>query len=70
MTDPWAAPETPGQQPANQWAPPTAWQPLLQPAGTQATNSWAVVALVTGILPLFPVAIGAGITALVQIGTE
>jgi hypothetical protein len=31
-------------------------------------NPWAVVALVTGILPLFPVAIVAGITALVQNG--
>ena len=30
-------------------------------------NRWAVVALVAGILPLFPLAIGAGITALVQI---
>jgi hypothetical protein len=29
-------------------------------------NPWAVVALVTGILPLFPVAVAAGITALVQ----
>jgi hypothetical protein len=40
----------------------------VHPVGSQATNSWAIVALVTGLLPLFPVAIGAGITALVQIG--
>jgi hypothetical protein len=69
MNDPWAAPQTPGQQPpADQWRPPPGWQVPVQPGSGQATNSWAIVALVTGVLPLFPVAIGAGITALVQIG--
>lgn len=37
------------------------------PTPTRKTNPWAVVALVTGILPLFPVAIASGIVALVQI---
>ncbi len=32
----------------------------------RASNRWAVVALVTGVLALVPVAVGAGITALVQ----
>ncbi len=44
--------------------------PAYQPAwgAPQRTNPWSVVALVTGILPLFPVAIGAGIAGVVQTG--
>jgi hypothetical protein len=37
------------------------------PEEPRTTNPWAIVALVTGLLALVPVAIGAGITALVQI---
>jgi hypothetical protein len=59
--DPWAHPGTPepAQLPPQHWPSP--------PPSTQGTNAWAIVALVCGIFGLFPVAIGAGITALVQI---
>ncbi|MCW2542517.1 MAG: hypothetical protein JWM40_69 [Frankiales bacterium] len=60
-------------EPTDFWASPqpgTAGVPWAQPAPTAAPgmNPWAVVALVTGILPLPPVAIAAGGTALFQNG--
>ena len=67
----WGPP--PGQwgPPRDQWGPPPGWNPQPQPWGygpdPRPTNPWAVVSLVTGILPLFPVAVATGITALVQI---
>jgi hypothetical protein len=54
----WQPPTAPGPSPG--WGP--AW--LGQP---RTTNIWAIVALVTGIFAVVPVAIGAGIAALVQI---
>lgn len=61
----WAHPQLQQQSP---WAP--AGQPGTWYGGWQAprkTNALAIAALVTGIVGLFPVAIGLGIAALVQI---
>ena len=68
-------PSTYGQPPPGYGQPPPAWpatdsRTAGSPGGyppPQKTNPWAIVALVTGILGFVPVAIGAGITALVQI---
>jgi hypothetical protein len=65
-------PAQPAWGPQPGWGPPPGWGPhpgwgYAPPPPQPATNSWAVVALVTGILPLIPVALGAGITALVQV---
>lgn len=65
---PWPAQQWPQQQwPPQQWGAPYppygGWQPV-----PERTNPWAVVALVTGILPLFPVAIASGIVGIVQAG--
>jgi hypothetical protein len=57
----WGAPPPWGQP---QWGQPQ-WGYQQPPAGT--TNGLAIASLVTGLLPLPPVAIGTGIGALVQI---
>ncbi|MDQ1641606.1 MAG: hypothetical protein QOJ90_957 [Actinomycetota bacterium] len=66
--DPYAPGAAPGL--AYGWGaapgPAYAWGPA-PPPEPRTTNRWAIVALVTGLLPLVPVALGAGITALVQI---
>lgn len=63
MTDFWASPQ-PGGQPQQ-----PGWQQPPQPP-QPGTSPWAVVALVTGILALVPLAIGAGTVALVQTARE
>jgi hypothetical protein len=55
----WPPPGPPTSAPPG-WGP--AW--LGQP---RTTNTWAIVALVSGIFAIVPVAVGAGIAALVQI---
>ncbi len=77
----WSQPQAPNA-PAPAWSAqqqqqPPQWTPYAQPYGSapgsypdqepRKTNPWAIVALVTGIVAIFPVALGAGITALVQI---
>lgn len=47
-------------------APPPGWGPAWQ-GQPRTTNTWAIVALVTGIFAIVPVAVGAAIAALVQI---
>lgn len=72
MTEPTPPPFDPWQQPASspvQPVPPVTWgqPPMWVPTPARPTNPWAIVALVTGIIALVPVAIAAGIVALVQI---
>jgi Domain of unknown function (DUF4190)/Septum formation len=55
----WPAPGPPTSPPPG-WGP--AW--LGQP---RTTNTWSIVALVSGIFAIVPLAVGAGIAALVQI---
>lgn len=68
---PWEA--TTGTGPAASVWPPVQpygaaprWEPTWGPP--PSTNAWAVVALVTGLLALVPVAVPAGIVGLVQTG--
>jgi hypothetical protein len=56
----WQPPPGPPAGPPPGWGPAWVGQP-------RTTNTWAIVALVTGIFAIVPVAIGAGIAALVQI---
>ncbi|MGB8649359.1 MAG: septum formation family protein [Mycobacteriales bacterium] len=71
---PWAQPGGAQAWPASwpqpggsgPWAPQT-WPSYGWGPAPRSTNRWAVAALVTGILGLVPVALGAGITALVQV---
>ncbi len=79
--DPWAAPAAPVPAPPSAapgpawWAGPPGSAAALPPwpsGGWGAppppptTNGWAVVALVTGLVALVPVAVAAGVVALVQ----
>ena len=62
----YGPPPPAGPQPWSGYATPYGANPDHAPE-PRTTNAWAIVALVTGILPLVPVAIGSGVTALVQI---
>lgn len=59
MTDAFVPPPAPTAQGSGAWAP----QPVRPTGGTSA---WAVVALVTGLLGIFFVALPAGVVGLVQ----
>ena len=65
---PWSAPPPPSGTWPQGWGAPAPQYPWgAEPDPPKPTNPWAVVALVTGIVALVPVAVAAGITALVQI---
>jgi hypothetical protein len=55
-----------GPQPWSNYGAPYAADPN-RPPEPRTTNAWSIVALVSGILAVVPVAIGSGIVALVQI---
>lgn len=71
---PWDSTPQAGPPPAPAWPPGhpygavPGWPPLWGPpyAAPPPTSAWAVVALVTGLLALVPIAVGAGIAGLVQ----
>jgi Septum formation len=63
---PYGPPPPAGPQSWSGYATPYGPSPDRAP-GPRTTNPWAMVALITGILPLVPIAIGSGIAALVQI---
>jgi hypothetical protein len=72
--DPWTASQAPtvtGTAPAqpHAWSDAAAGQWIGQSVPVQpSTNGWSVVALVTGLIGLVPVAVPAGVVGLVQAG--